>query len=67
VNIGNVVLQAGGRLGVVIDAWPLSDPRGVVVRWEPLLSGEVETFDDEIEARRDVSELTVVWLRDVRL
>lgn len=58
--IGSVVRALDGRgIGVVTDAWPLVDPRGVSVRWEPLLSGRVSTCDP--------AELVVVPLVDTTL
>jgi hypothetical protein len=56
--IGRVVLHEG-RVGVVIDAWPLPDPEGCLVRFEPLIAGEVVRFNDP-------SDLVVVPLRDRR-
>jgi len=46
--LGQVVRHARtGRIGVVIDAWPTfgdRPPEGTIVRWEPLLGGEVSTL-----------------------
>lgn len=39
--LGSVVLDEDGRIGVVIDCWPLVAPAGLSIRWEPLLSGRV--------------------------
>lgn len=57
-QIGAVVVGRDGRVGVVIDCWPMQDAAGGTVRWEPLLSGEV--------TRLTPDEVTVVTLDERR-
>lgn len=43
--IGRVVRADDGRVGVVVDVWPLHAPHHGVVLWEPLLAGDRTTVE----------------------